>query len=115
MNGDGLIDILSASCDYREPTRLYLNLGDGTFRDGTVEAGLLDQTGAFNVRTADYDGDGDTDLDLFIYDENGNLIDSDDDDTDYCVCSWRPRWTGKFYIRIKNLGRISNAYTIRTN
>ena len=62
MNGDGLIDILSASCDFREPTRLYLNLGDGTFQDSTLEAGLQDQTGAFNVRTADYDGDGDQDV-----------------------------------------------------
>jgi len=57
-------------------------------------------------------GDGDTDLDLFIYDSNGNLIDSDTDNTDDCVCTWTPRWTGTFTIKVKNYGRISNCYKI---
>ena len=61
------------------------------------------------------DGDGDTDLDLYIYDENGNLITKDDDNTDYCICSWTPKWTGKFIIRIVNRGSVYNAYTLRTN
>ena len=62
FNGDGLLDIATSSCDFRDPTRLYLNQGDGTFADSTEKAGLLDQTGAFNVRAADYDSDGDQDL-----------------------------------------------------
>ncbi len=57
-------------------------------------------------------GDGDTDLDLFIYDENGNLMDSDEDDTDYCIASVRPRWTGKFKIKIKNWGDVYNEYRL---
>jgi len=61
------------------------------------------------------DGDGDTDLDLYIYDENGNLITKDDDNTDYCICTWTPKWTGKFIIRIVNRGSVYNEYTIRTN
>jgi hypothetical protein len=60
-------------------------------------------------------GDGDTDLDLYIYDENGNLIDSDTDNTDHCVCSFTPKWTGKFVIKVKNLGTVYNEYVIRTN
>lgn len=60
-------------------------------------------------------GDGDTDLDLYIYDENGNLIESDTDSTDQCVCSFTPRWTGNFTIKIKNLGSVYNRYVLRTN
>jgi hypothetical protein len=60
-------------------------------------------------------GDGDTDLDLYIYDENGNLITKDDDNTDFCVAAWTPRWTGNFRIRIRNIGRVYNQYTLLTN
>lgn len=60
-------------------------------------------------------GDGDTDLDLYVYDENGNLIDSDTDRTDECIVYFTPRWTGNFKIKIKNLGRVYNRYTLRTN
>lgn len=57
-------------------------------------------------------GDGDTDLDLYIYDENGNLIESDTDSLDTMLCSWTPKWTGKFKIKIKNLGSVKNYYTM---
>lgn len=60
-------------------------------------------------------GDGDTDLDLYVYDQNGNLIDSDTDSTDDCVAAFNPRWTGVFYIKIKNLGRVYNRYVLVTN
>lgn len=60
-------------------------------------------------------GDGDTDLDLYVYDENGNFIGSDVDGTDDCVVSFTPRWTGKFKIKIKNLGRVYNHYLLATN
>lgn len=60
-------------------------------------------------------GDGDTDLDLYVYDNNGNLIASDADYTDDCVCSWTPRWTGNFRIKIVNRGRVYNSYILRTN
>lgn len=59
-------------------------------------------------------GDGDSDLDLFIYDENGNLVCKDDDATDDMICGWTPRWTGRFTIRIVNLG-VANEYIIMTN
>ena len=60
-------------------------------------------------------GDGDTDLDLYVYDNNGNLIDSDTDYTDNCVCTWTPRWTGNFRIRVVNRGNVYNQYILRTN
>ena len=60
-------------------------------------------------------GDGDTDLDLYIYDANGNLITSDTSYGDDCYVSWVPRWTGSFTIKIKNLGRVYNNFTVVTN
>lgn len=60
-------------------------------------------------------GDGDTDLDLYVYDANGNLIDSDNDYTDDCICTWVPRWTGTFIIKIVNRGRVYNNYVMHTN
>ena len=60
-------------------------------------------------------GDSDTDLDLYIYDENGNLITSDVDYTDQCVCTFQPRWTGPFVIKIVNRGRVYNHYVLVTN
>lgn len=58
-------------------------------------------------------GDGDTDLDLYVYDENGNLVDSDTDSGDTCLCTFTPKWYGKFKIKVKNLGSVYNKYTIR--
>ena len=60
-------------------------------------------------------GDGDTDLDLYVYDNNGNLIDSDTDYSDNCICTWTPRWTGNFRIKIVNRGRVYNRYVLNTN
>jgi len=60
-------------------------------------------------------GDGDCDLDLYVYDENGNLIEKDTDGTDRCVVQWNPRWTGKFYIKIKNYCSVYADYTLLTN
>ncbi len=57
--------------------------------------------------------DGDTDLDLYVYDENGNLIDSDTDTGDTCLCTFTPKWTGRFTIKVKNLGGVYNRYYIR--
>lgn len=60
-------------------------------------------------------GDGDTDLDLYIYDENDNVIVKDIDSTDDCYVKWTPKWTGLFYVKIKNLGSVYNNYSLYTN
>ena len=57
-------------------------------------------------------GDGDTDLDLYVYDYNGYLIDSDTDSGDDCYCSFCPKWTGTFVIKIENLGDVYNRYQL---
>jgi len=60
-------------------------------------------------------GVGLTDLDLYIYDRNGNLITSDTAKSDNCECTWIPKWTGEFTIRIKNRGGFYNMYYMQTN
>ncbi|MFT3956499.1 MAG: hypothetical protein QM722_19585 [Piscinibacter sp.] len=59
-------------------------------------------------------GDGDSDLDLYVYDESGNLICKDESRGDEMTCTWTPRWTGMFRIRVLNRG-IVNQYSIVTN
>lgn len=45
------------------PTAIfYLNNGDGTFTNKTIEAGLADAGCSFDVPMTDYDGDGDLDI-----------------------------------------------------
>lgn len=70
---------------------------------------------AYEDARIEVDGDGDTDLDVFVYDERGNLIASDEDSTDLCIVNFRPRWTGKFYIKIVNHGSVYNRYTFTVN
>lgn len=60
-------------------------------------------------------GDGDTDLDLYVYDENGNLIRSSTSYGDDESVGWTPRWTGRFRIEVRNLGRVYNQYRLWTN
>lgn len=57
-------------------------------------------------------GDGDTDLDLYIFDENGNLICRSVRAGDDEGCSFRPRWTGRFRIEVRNLGDVYNRYVL---
>ncbi|MCW5765431.1 MAG: hypothetical protein KIT68_05590 [Phycisphaeraceae bacterium] len=73
----------------------------------SFEGGKLAQVGVI--------GDGDTDLDLVVYDEGGHLIGTDVDGTDRCLVQWTPRWTGKFKLHIRNMGRIPNCYRLLTN
>lgn len=59
-------------------------------------------------------GDGDSDLDLTVHDENGIVVCSDNGASDAAMCSWTPRATAKFTIKVKNLGMM-NRYTLMTN
>lgn len=56
-------------------------------------------------------GDGDTDLDAFVYDKSGNKV-ADDSWCDDGQISFTPRWTGEYIIKIKNLGKVYNCYTM---
>ena len=84
-----------------------------------VLAGYTD-TWHFTFRGGEYayvivSGDGDTDLDLYIYDQYGNLVAKDDDYTDTCLCTWTPRRTATYRIKIVNRGNVYNHYSISTN
>ncbi|MGI9456779.1 MAG: VCBS repeat-containing protein, partial [Aeoliella sp.] len=60
LNNDGKLDLIVACLD--SPNRLFLNQGDGTFKDVSLSSGF-DFSGA-SIKTifADYDNDGDLDV-----------------------------------------------------
>jgi hypothetical protein len=76
FDGDGLVDLYLANhqdvyheapdppgaADNAEPDQLFLNAGDGRFRDATRESGIRNTGWALAPAAADYDGDGDVDL-----------------------------------------------------
>jgi len=60
VDSDGRLDLYV--CKFNAPNRLYLNRGDGTFREAAAERGLDIATGSVVGAFADYDRDGDLDL-----------------------------------------------------
>jgi len=46
--------------------------------------------------------DGTVDIDLYVFDENDNLVCKSESYGDKESCTWNPRWTGMFKIKIKN-------------
>ena len=62
FDGDGLPDLFMTSTGIERGASLFLNRGDGTFRDRSSQAGLDDQVYALNAVGADYDNDGDLDV-----------------------------------------------------
>jgi hypothetical protein len=70
----GLPDYCRPSAYRPQPSRLYRNLGNGTFADVTIKSGLARQFGpALGVSTADFNGDGW--IDVFVAnDEQENQL-----------------------------------------
>ena len=62
FNNDDLLDIVVSSYAPWGQIRMFLNSGDGTFRDHTVEAGLAGLHGGLNMVQADFNNDGYVDL-----------------------------------------------------
>jgi len=62
LNGDEHLDILASTFDTSESLHYFRNLGDGSFSQESVEAGLDGLNGGLNLLQADYDNDGDLDL-----------------------------------------------------
>ncbi len=64
VNGDGFQDLYVVNGRYPagEPNRLYVNNGDGTFHDASVQAGVNDGNWGLGAAFADVDNDGDFDL-----------------------------------------------------
>ena len=55
-------------------------------------------------------GDGDTDLDLVIENMAGVEVASDVDATDDCRVTFRAPYSGRYRIKVKNLGGVYNRY-----
>jgi hypothetical protein len=51
-------------------------------------------------------GDGDTDVDIIVFDENGNEVCRDYGLSHVATCSFTPRWTGGFRVRVINWGDV---------
>ena len=62
FNGDDLVDLFTTSLDVNRGAALFLNQGDGTFRDHSAAAGLDPQIYVLNLVHADYDNDGNPDV-----------------------------------------------------
>ncbi len=66
VNGDGLLDLYVAEGGYRKgrdcANSLYVNNGDGTYRDVAKAAGVADEGNGYCCAFSDYDLDGDPDL-----------------------------------------------------
>ncbi|MFC1539623.1 CRTAC1 family protein [Candidatus Latescibacterota bacterium] len=79
VNGDGLLDIYVAEGGYRSgpecANSLYVNNGDGTYRDIGVSAGVANEGNGYCCSFSDYDNDGDPDL--FV----GNINDTQEPTT----------------------------------
>ncbi len=69
VNGDGLEDLYVVNGRYPagEPNKLYLNLGNGKFKDFSKESGLDDANWGLGATFADFDNDGDMDVFLSNY------------------------------------------------
>ena len=72
VDGDGLPDLYATTSRGGAPNALYLNQGDGTFRDVAEAAGLaqLNEAGVsacMGSVWADVDGDGDRDAYVYAY------------------------------------------------
>jgi len=71
FNNDSLFDIYLVNGG-ADANTLYLNNGDGTFRDETARAGVAGPLNATGAAAADFDNDGD--LDIFVSARGRNFL-----------------------------------------
>lgn len=62
FNNDGFMDLFVTDYQMMAQCHLYLNKGDGAFRDATKEAKLTGIVGGLNTMHTDYDNDGNKDI-----------------------------------------------------
>ncbi|MBI4707723.1 MAG: VCBS repeat-containing protein, partial [Candidatus Omnitrophica bacterium] len=61
FNGDGIMDIFVVN-HFEPPPSLYINNGDGTFKDMTSTSGIKREGDFHGCAVGDYDNDGDQDI-----------------------------------------------------
>lgn len=62
FDSDGLLDLMVSDWGSDKQLRLYVNVGDGSFKETTGDAGLTGEVGGLNLIQADYDNDGHVDV-----------------------------------------------------
>lgn len=68
---NGMVDVQSLGTDFLDdPSRLFLNEGDGTFTESSVSTGLVDTGQGRGIVCFDYDRDGD--IDIFVFNTLGS-------------------------------------------
>ena len=72
FNGDGRPDILIANDT--DPSGMYLNRGDGTFKEFSGPSGVSSTDGSMGVAYGDYDTDGMMDLFISNYTGEADLL-----------------------------------------
>ncbi len=107
INGDGLLDIYVSEGGYRKgpecANSLYVNNGDGTYRDIAEEAGVAHQGNGYCCSFSDYDNDGDPDLYV------GNINDTNDPVT---FALFRNNGDGTFTDVTEELGLVRRGNNI---
>ncbi len=77
LNGDGFLDMFVAEGGYRRGEAcvdsLYLNNGNGTFRDIAAQAGVANDGNGYTTAFCDYDNDGHPDLFVAGLNDNESL------------------------------------------
>jgi len=100
------------------------NISIGFGHAANAQSGRLERVEAFSYRTFTMDlvrgevteigivGDRDTDLDLYVYDLDGRVLSYDEGPTDRCYVRWTAPYTGRYVVKVVNLGRVYNEFAI---
>ncbi|MEZ4948962.1 MAG: VCBS repeat-containing protein [Saprospiraceae bacterium] len=62
FNKDGYLDIMASSWGFDDELTVYINQGNGKFRDESSQPGLEGICGGLNLVSTDYNNDGNIDI-----------------------------------------------------